>query len=90
MVFSRLEQKILIDLFVAEKRDCVFAYRPTTYFFRAIELLEKNDCLRVKDGARKSFKLTVFGKCMASIIMKHPKGEPKLRKLANDVEMYLI
>jgi hypothetical protein len=77
-------------MFLAERRNQLFQPKRSYYFWKTIKTLEANDCITIKDGKRKEFKLTTFGQCMASIILKHPKGNEKLRKYAYTVEFWLL
>ena len=88
MVFSQLEQKYLMKMLIAERTDQPLKIARTTYFIRTMAILAENDCIIIINNKRKVFKLTEFGRMMASYNLKHSKTDEKLRKYAYTYEWF--
>ena len=92
-MFSLIEQKYLLGLLKNEyfgKKNA--ANSKPSQFYRIMRLLKENDLItitNIKSSNRKEYKLTVFGKAMASLIAKHTTTEG-YKKYAFGVEMILV
>lgn len=94
-MFSTVEQKYLLELLKDERLKITRKTNSkTSQFYRIMALLKDNDLIIIipnnKDGKTKNYKLTIFGRAMASIIAKHTKADPGYKKYAYTVEMLLI
>jgi len=94
-MFSTVEQKYLLEMLKNEVLNKTQKTNSkTSQFYRIMALLKDNDLIMIipnnKDSKSKSYKLTVFGRAMASIISKHTKTEPKYKKYAHGVELWLV
>lgn len=76
-----------MKLLVAERTKGKFNEQKTAYYYKIIRLLEKNDCITINSNG---IELTIFGRAISSIFIKHPKADPKFLKYAYDVEMFLL
>lgn len=91
-MFSIVEQRYLLELLKRERlAELPSANSKPSQFYRVMSLLEKNALITITpmtNSQRKTYKLTVFGRAMASIIAKHTKTEG-YKKYAFTVEMFL-
>lgn len=94
MVSSQLELQILIRMLKAEQTRTPLNIKRTTYFHNTMKTLETFGCVESNNvGVRggKRYRLTVFGRAMAIIQIKHPHTDKEFKKYANkDVEMWVV
>lgn len=98
-MFSIVEQRYLLEMLKSEQTRNRFTKfdkwdktTRTRQFYRVMGLLKENDLITstpINNSNRKRYKLTVFGRAIASIIAKHTKTEG-YKKYAFSVEMYLV
>jgi len=92
-MFSIIEQKYLLELLKKERlNEPPPSNSKSSQFYRVMRLLKENELIIIKpvdNSQRKTYKLTVFGEAMASLIAKHTKTEG-YKEYAFTVEMYLV
>lgn len=88
-MYSKSEQRLLLELLKA-KQTATPLKTNGSYWFKTVKLLEEGDHLKVISTHPNQYELSTFGECMASMIAKHPKTNPKWLKYAKTVEMYLL
>lgn len=91
-MFSIVEQKILLEMLKNERLRLPPKSRskPSAYY-RTMKLLRENDLIEIeKNGNSKNYKLTIYGRVIASFIAKHTKTEVLYKRFAYTVESYLV
>lgn len=87
-MFSRKEQQLLLEILKATQTGEEIKIK-STFEYKTINLLEKNDYLVLKQTCPKSVRLSGVGDCLASIIAKHTNTNKKYLKYAGNVRMFI-
>lgn len=90
-MFSIVEQKILLEMLKNERLNLPSKSKskPSAYY-RTMRLLRENELIEIeKNGNSKNYKLTIYGKAIASFIAKHTKTEVIYKRFAYTIT-YLV
>ncbi len=85
-MFSLKEQLFLLELLKADRQGGIFRVK-SSFHYNTMENLCLNEYVYVVSNKPKIYGLTIIGECLASLIAKHNKTDPKFLKFAGTVDM---